>query len=51
MSSTEYAELAGLKIALSNLQTVDISHQDEEWCTVTGWILARINQLTAKMGR
>ena len=48
MSSTEYAELAGLKIALSNLQCVDVTYQDEEWIAVSQWIESRIKQLTTK---
>ena len=35
MSSIEYAELAGLNIALGNLQAVGITDRDEEWVTVT----------------
>jgi hypothetical protein len=48
MSSIEYAELAGLKIALGNLQCVDVTYKDESWIAVTEWIQSRINQLTKK---
>lgn len=48
MSSTEYAELAGLTIALSKLRLVDITYQDEDWIATTEWISNRITQLNNK---
>jgi hypothetical protein len=45
MSSTEYAELAGLKITLSNLNIVHVAYQDAEWATVTNWLKSRIKEL------
>lgn len=49
MSSLEYAELHGLKIALSNLQAlVDTVDQDEEWISVTEWMKNRIKMLSNK---
>lgn len=48
MSSTEYAELAGLTIALSNLRIVDVTYQDEEWVAVTEWMTERVKQLNNK---
>jgi hypothetical protein len=45
MSSTEYAELAGLRIALTNLKLVDLTYQDQEWYYVTNWLIRRITQL------
>lgn len=48
MSSIEYAELAGLNIALGNLQAIGITDRDEEWVTVTEWLKQRIKQLTSK---
>jgi hypothetical protein len=42
MSSTEYAELAGLKIALSNIM-VNFTSEDE--LNVSDWIKRRIKQL------
>ena len=47
-SSIDYAELAGLIIALSNLQTIDITRRDEEWIAITNWIKARIKKLEQK---
>ena len=47
-SSIDYAELTGLMIALSNLQTIDITYQDEEWITITNWMKARIKELEKK---
>lgn len=47
-SSIEYTELAGLRIALSNLELVDVTYQDEDWCAVTEWMKERIKQLTNK---
>ncbi len=41
MSSTEYAELAGLKIALSNIM---VNHKSDSQCAVD-WIKDRITQL------
>jgi hypothetical protein len=48
MSSTEYAELAGLTIALSNLRIMDESYQNEDWIAITNWIANRISQLNNK---
>jgi hypothetical protein len=47
-TSLEYSELTGLGIALSNLQTIDITYQDEEWIIITNWIKARIKKLEQK---
>ena len=47
-SSIDYSELSGLMIALSNLQNVDITYQDEEWIIITDWIKARIKELENK---
>jgi hypothetical protein len=49
MSSTEYAELAGLRIALSNLLIVDVTYQDEEWLIVIDWMTKRIDELMKKL--
>lgn len=48
MSSTEYAELAGLNIALSNLRCVGVDQRDEEWVSITEWLTNRVKQLTGK---
>lgn len=48
MSSTEYAELAGLRIALSNLKLVGLEYQDQEWYYTTNWMIKRINELSKK---
>ena len=48
MSSTEFAELAGLNIALSKLKLTAIEYQDEEWIAVTDWMTERIKQLNNK---
>jgi hypothetical protein len=48
MSSIEYAEAMGLRIALSNLKAVDVTYQDEQWIAVTDWIRARISELEKK---
>jgi len=48
MSSTEYAELAGLTIALSNLRITSIENQDEDWMAVTEWMTERVKQLNNK---
>jgi hypothetical protein len=45
MSSTEYAELAGLNISLSRLGLTDEIHRDKEWVFVTTWMRSRIKQL------
>jgi hypothetical protein len=45
MSSTEYAELAGLNIALSRLGLTDEINRDREWVFVTTWMRSRIKQL------
>lgn len=47
-SSLEYTELAGLNIALGNLQSVDVTQQDEDWVAITEWMKQRIKQLTSK---
>ena len=45
MSSTEYAELAGLNIALSNILTNFTTEADLQ---VADWMKKRIKQLTGK---
>jgi len=45
MSSTEYAELAGLNIALSRLNLTDEIHRDREWMFVNTMMRNRIKQL------
>lgn len=45
MSSIDYAELAGLHIALSRHALVDISYKDEGWVAVDGWLKGRIKEL------
>ena len=47
-SSLDYSEQHGLMIALSNLELVDITYQDEEWVTVTNWIKDRLKTLKNK---
>lgn len=47
-SSVDYTELAGLRIALSNLEIVDITYRDETWISVIDWIKKRINELEKK---
>ena len=47
-SSLEYTEQMGLTIALSNLELVDVTYQDEEWLTVTNWIKDRLKTLKNK---
>jgi hypothetical protein len=47
-SSTEYAELSGLNIALSNLKLIDTTYQDEDWIAITGWMSKRISELVKK---
>lgn len=47
-NSLDYVEQMGLSITLSNLKTIDITYQDEEWCIVAEWIENRIKQLTNK---
>jgi hypothetical protein len=47
-SSTEYLEMSGLSIALSNLKLVDITYQDEDWIAVTTWLAKRIDELAKK---
>ena len=47
-TSIDYAELAGLNIALKNLECVDITYQDEQWVAVTEWMKQRIKQLANK---
>jgi hypothetical protein len=46
--SLDYSEQYGLMIALSNLETVDITYQDEEWLTVVNWIKDRLKTLKNK---
>lgn len=48
MSSLEYAELAGLKIALSNIM-VNFSSEDE--LRVCDWLKIRIKQLESMKNR
>jgi hypothetical protein len=48
MSSTEYAELAGLTIALSKLNLTKIDQQDAGWVATTEWISNRITELNNK---
>jgi len=47
-SSLDYTELAGLNIALSNLQNVDITYRDSEWLAVADWMKTRIKTLSNK---
>ena len=44
-SSTQYAELAGLRIALSGLSLYHITEQDQAWCHTVAWIESRIKEL------
>lgn len=46
MNSLDYAELAGLNIALKNLECIDVTYKDEEWVAVTEWMKQRISHLT-----
>ena len=48
MSSIEWAELAGLTIALSRLSLTAEIHRDREWAFVTTWMTERINNLNNK---
>ena len=48
MSSTEYAELAGLRIALSNINIAQDRLRDDEWFHATNWMHKRIKELTGK---
>lgn len=48
MSSIDYAELAGLNIALSRLSLVDITYRDESWIAITDWLNVRIKELGTK---
>lgn len=48
MSSTDYAELAGLTIALSKLRLTAIDQQNESWIATTEWITNRITELNNK---
>lgn len=48
MNSLQYAELAGLNIALKNLGCVSLEDRDEGWVYVTEWMTARIKELTKK---
>lgn len=47
-TSLDYSEQMGLMIALSNLEQIDITYQDQEWLTVTDWIKKRIKTLNNK---
>lgn len=47
-TSIDYAELAGLNIALKNLECIDITYQDENWIAVTEWMKQRIKELSSK---
>ena len=47
-SSLDYSEEHGLMIALSNLELVDVTYQDEEWVTVVNWIKDRLKTLKNK---
>jgi hypothetical protein len=44
-SSTQYAELAGLRIALSGLSLYHITEKDEAWSYTVAWIESRIKEL------
>jgi hypothetical protein len=48
MSSTDYAELAGLNIALSRLSLIALEYRDEVWIATTEWMEERITQLNNK---
>ncbi len=47
-SSLDYSERMGLMISLSNLESIDITYQDEEWVVVTNWLKQRIKELDNK---
>jgi hypothetical protein len=47
-SSIDYSEQHGLMIALSNLELVDVTYQDEEWLAVVTWIKDRLKTLKNK---
>jgi hypothetical protein len=47
-SSLDYSELAGLNIALKNLEVTPLESQDDAWKTVTAWMLTRIKTLQNK---
>jgi hypothetical protein len=38
----------GLLIALNNLESINITYQDEEWVVVTNWIKQRVKELDNK---
>jgi hypothetical protein len=44
-SSTQYAELAGLRIALSGLSLYHITEKDHAWSYTVAWIESRIKEL------
>ena len=44
-SSTQYAELAGLRIALSGLSLYHITEKDHAWAYTVAWIESRIKEL------
>ena len=48
MSSTDYAELAGLNIALSRLSLTALENRDEVWIATTEWMEERIKELSNK---
>ena len=48
MSSTDYAELAGLTIALSRLSLTSLDYRDEAWIATTEWMTERIKDLNNK---
>jgi hypothetical protein len=47
-SSLEYSELAGLNIALKNLEVTPLELQDDDWKTITAWVQSRIKTLQNK---
>jgi hypothetical protein len=47
-SSLDYSEQHGLMIALSNLELVDVTYQDEDWVVVVTWIQNRLKTLKNK---
>ena len=44
-SSVQYAELAGLRIALSGLSLYHITEKDHAWAYTVAWIESRIKEL------
>ena len=47
-SSLDYSERMGLLIALNNLESINITYQDEEWVVGTNWIKQRVKELDNK---